>query len=62
MNCRKVDPTRKRAPMHLVDTEVKLFTGRVPGGSGIDDLDEEEIDRLLEVLEGVWHQGNANAS
>ena len=51
MNDRKVDPTRKRALMHLVDTEVELFTGRVPGDSGIDDLDEEEINRLLETLE-----------
>jgi hypothetical protein len=51
MNDRKVDPTRKRALMHLVDTEVELFPGQVPGDSGIDDLDEEEINRLLETLE-----------
>jgi hypothetical protein len=47
--------------MHSADTEVELFTGRVPGGSGIDDLDEEEINRLLETLERSWRVGtNAN--
>lgn len=61
MNWGKVDRTRKRAPMHSADTEVELFTGRVPGGSGIDDLDEEEINRLLETLERSWRVGtNAN--
>jgi hypothetical protein len=48
--------------MHLVNTEVQLFTGRVPGGSGIDDLDEEELKRLLEVLERGLAPGDTNAS
>ena len=62
MNRGKVDPTRKRAPMHSADAEVQLFTGRVPGGCGIDDLEEEEINRLLEVLESSLALGGANAS
>jgi hypothetical protein len=51
MNCEKVDPTRKRAAVHTADTGVELCKGQVPSGSGIDDLDEEEINRLLEALE-----------
>jgi hypothetical protein len=51
MNWGKIDPTRKPAPMHSADTEVDLFQGQAPSRSGIDDLDEEEINRLLETLE-----------
>jgi hypothetical protein len=43
--------------MHLADAEVELFTGRVPGGCGIDDLEEEEINRLLEMLESGLDPG-----
>ena len=61
MNREKVDRTRKRASMHSADIAAELFTGRVPGGSGIDDLEEEEINRLLEVLESSLAPG-ADAS
>ena len=57
MNGGKVDPTQKRAPMHPSDTEVELFTVRALAGSGIDDLDEEELDGLLEVLEKSFGTG-----
>lgn len=61
MNWGKVDRTRNRARMHSADAEPELFTGRVPGGSGIDDLEEEEINRLLETLEGSLAMGPAQA-
>ena len=57
MNRGKVDRTRTRAPMHSADTEVELFTDRVPRDSGMEDLDEEEINRLLEVLETSFGAG-----
>ena len=61
MNWGKIDRTRKRAPMHSAETESELFTGRVHGGSGIDDLDEEEIGRLLEALESNLVRGPTQA-
>ena len=57
MNRGKVDRTRNRAHMHSADTEVELFTDQVPSGCGIDDLDDEEINRLLEVLESSFGIG-----
>lgn len=62
MNSRNFDRTHKRAPMHSADADVELFTGRVRGGCGIDDLEEEEINRLLKVLESGLAPGGANAS
>ena len=56
-----VNRTQKRAPMHLADTEIDLFTGWVPGLSGIDDLEEEEINRLFETLEQSLALGSTEA-
>jgi hypothetical protein len=43
--------------MHSADTETELFTDQAPIDSGIDDLDEEEMNRLLEALESSFTRG-----
>ena len=57
MNWGKVDRTRKRASMHSADGEVELSKGQVPSCSGIDDLEEQEINRLLDMLESTFGIG-----
>ena len=47
----KVDAIRERARMHSPDTEVEMFKDQIPSDSALDDLDEEEFNRLLEALE-----------